>query len=237
MPTYAFKWAKGITAGWPDISEVPEGVRLNLGCGKVILPNDEGWVNVDQQPLEGVDVVCDLFTFPWPFEDDYADYIIASHLIEHIPHQVILRQREVQTVPGGKVGSSIIWTDEHPHHLDGFFAFFAEVWRVLKPGGIICTIAPHGRSSLALQDPTHTRSIVEGTFSYLGPAKSETFDYQLPFRFEAPKGATLYAFQDIPPMETAEAQFGMRRFWDVIHTIRCDLHKLPLDNAPAPEAQ
>ncbi len=230
MPSFAFELQRERTAGWPSEDEVLEGVRLNLGCGKVILPTDEGWVNVDHLALEGVDVVADLFTFPWPFEDNYADYMIASHLIEHIPHQVKMRKRITESSSVGNsvggVSATRTRTVEEDHPLDGFFAFFAEVYRVLKPDGIICTIAPGGRSTLALQDPTHTRSIVESTFSYLGPAESATFDYGLPFSFEAIGGAKLYAYDNMPPIESPEAQFAMRHFWDAIHTIRCDLRAI-----------
>lgn len=53
--------------------------RLNLGCGEKKLP---GYVNVDVcgQP----DVKCDLGTFPWPFEDESADEILAEHFLEHV---------------------------------------------------------------------------------------------------------------------------------------------------------
>ena len=133
-------------------------LRLNLGCGKV---PKAGFINVDRLCLPGVDQQVDLFQFPWPWGDNSVDEIYASHLIEHIPHQV--------------EGSQ----------LDGFFAFFAECWRILKPGAEITLIAPYGFSVGAMQDPTHTRFIVESTFSYLAQVDDCNFDYQLPFTFRA----------------------------------------------------
>ncbi len=231
-----FEWAQEHTAGWPDISEVPEGVRLNLGCGKVILPNDEGWVNVDHNALEGVDKAVDLFTFPWPFEDNYADYMIASHIVEHIPHQVMLKERVTREVPLTK--STITETITGIHPLDGFFAFFAEAWRILKPDGVICVICPYGRSTVALQDPTHTRSILEGTFSYLGAKESQTFDYGLPLAFSLMHGsARLFIYEGEPMPDSNEGLFAQKRLWDAIHSIRVDLRRVPVDKSPSPEAQ
>lgn len=52
-------------------------MKLNLGCGNKIL---EGWTNVDLNPK--ADVVHDIRSLPM-FEDNSADVILASHVIEH----------------------------------------------------------------------------------------------------------------------------------------------------------
>ena len=56
-------------------------MKLNLGCGRVIL---DGYVNLDKVDLEGVDVVHDLNTFPYPFDDNRFDEIYCSHVLEHV---------------------------------------------------------------------------------------------------------------------------------------------------------
>ncbi len=64
--------------------------RLNLGCGRDIR---DGFVNVDNAPLDGVDVVHDLAQMPWPFADDSVEEILAKDLIEHIEDlEVFLRE-------------------------------------------------------------------------------------------------------------------------------------------------
>lgn len=55
-------------------------VRLNLGCGQGI--SDE-FVNVDIAALPGVDVVADL-NQGWPWKDGSVQYILASHIFEHV---------------------------------------------------------------------------------------------------------------------------------------------------------
>lgn len=56
-------------------------MRLHLGCGTTILPDA---VNVDLVALPGVDVVHDLDSAPWPWDDGTAENIGAFHLFEHL---------------------------------------------------------------------------------------------------------------------------------------------------------
>ena len=55
-------------------------MKLNLGCGEKPLL---GFVNVDRRDLPGVNVIHDLAEFPWPFETESVDAILAKHILEH----------------------------------------------------------------------------------------------------------------------------------------------------------
>lgn len=55
--------------------------KLNLGCGKEIL---EGYVNLDEADLPGVDVIQNINKFPWPFKDNTFDEVYCSHVLEHV---------------------------------------------------------------------------------------------------------------------------------------------------------
>jgi len=57
-------------------------IKINLGCGDDIRPKSEGWINVDKQKMSGVDAICDIET-GLPFADDFADFILMSHVLEH----------------------------------------------------------------------------------------------------------------------------------------------------------
>ncbi len=66
--------------------------KLHLGCGRTIL---DGWVNLDCTEVPGVNVIADLddcAETPLPFDDDYFEEFLASHLIEHITNPLPLMQ-------------------------------------------------------------------------------------------------------------------------------------------------
>jgi predicted SAM-dependent methyltransferase len=60
-------------------------IRLNLGCGRVIIP---GFINADITPSEGVDLVVDvsnlkaLKKYEWYGK---VDFVYLSHVLEHFP--------------------------------------------------------------------------------------------------------------------------------------------------------
>ncbi len=116
-------------------------VKLDLGGGQ---SPKEGFTNVDI--YDGADVVHDLFTFPYPFEDGSVDEIYCSHFIEHIPMEYV-------TINGKPK--------------DMLFAFWDECYRILKPAGKMHLVFPNCTSIRAFQDPTHRRFIPETTAYYL----------------------------------------------------------------------
>lgn len=56
-------------------------MKLNFGCGKDI---KDGYINLDVRHIKGVDVVCDLNHFPYPFDDDVFDEIYCNNILEHL---------------------------------------------------------------------------------------------------------------------------------------------------------
>ena len=53
----------------------------DLGCGKF---KKEGWTGVDHLPLDGVDIVCDVFQFLKDLPENSADGFYVSHFVEHL---------------------------------------------------------------------------------------------------------------------------------------------------------
>lgn len=136
-------------------------------------------MNVDRVRLDGVGEVVDLFAYPWvrgsngnPWNDSSIDEIWASHIVEHIPH-------DARYAP---LASS---THRQQGALDGWYAWFYEAWRILKPGGLLHVVVPPAFSFEGMGDPTHTRYIMPASFSYLQPNPDAPFDYQIACRFEA----------------------------------------------------
>jgi SAM-dependent methyltransferase len=106
-------------------------MKLNMGCGSDIKP---GYVNVDRAALPGVDVVCELDSFPWPFADGSFDVVEMINVFEHLSDPVrvveelyrITRPDAVIHIRVPHWNSYIAWLD--PTHKRGFhprsFDFF-----------------------------------------------------------------------------------------------------------------
>lgn len=58
---------------------------LDVGCGT---SKKEGAIGLDIVQLEGVDVVHDLDSYPWPFESNSFDDIYMLDVIEHLENPV-----------------------------------------------------------------------------------------------------------------------------------------------------
>lgn len=76
-------------------------IVLNLAAGEKRY-EDEGIINVDLIPGEGIDTLVNLIKFPWPWDDNSIDGIHASHILEHfLDHEAFLRECHRILKPGG----------------------------------------------------------------------------------------------------------------------------------------
>ena len=63
------------------MTEEQKSIKVDLGCGN---NKQSGYIGVDKIKLDCVDVVHDLDTYPYPFENNSVDEIFCSHYIEHV---------------------------------------------------------------------------------------------------------------------------------------------------------
>jgi len=130
--------------------------RLDLGCGYRLNP---GYTGIDFVPLKklfpGVVpphyeddsyIEHDLWEFPWPIEDNSVEDVILRFFVDYIPHR--LPDHEV---------------DQWRGNLDGFFLFFQELYRVMKPYGKVNIIHLNPENG----DPGVQRKINQYTWQYL----------------------------------------------------------------------
>jgi hypothetical protein len=107
----------------------------------------DGWVNLDSQPLPGVDLVFDLETCrhkPIPLDHDCVDQFLVSHIAEHI----------VDVLP-----------------------MMQELHRVAAPGAQCEIRVPYGGHDRAWEDQTHVRAYYEGSFGYFSQPHYHSSDY------------------------------------------------------------
>lgn len=62
------------------------GLKVNIGCGHMPL---DGYLNVDQRDLPGIDIVADAGALP--FEQGTVQEIFSAHVLEHFPQQQLRR--------------------------------------------------------------------------------------------------------------------------------------------------
>lgn len=123
--------------------------ELLIGCGNSRkkhlttpgrLPTWTDLTTLDNDPDCGADVEHDLERLPYPFEAGRFDEVHGYHVLEHQGAQGDYRF---------------------------FFAQFAELWRILKPGGVFCGIVPSVDSIWAWGDPGHRRVMPAAVFTFL----------------------------------------------------------------------
>lgn len=126
--------------------------KLNIGCGKDILPN---CVNHDIVKFcDGVDVVHDLNVFPWPWGDDEFDEVIAKSVLEHLDCDLVCSLNEI--------------------------------WRILKPGGLVTLKLPHWQADVSWWDPTHRWKFSLMSFEQFDPSteRGKEYYHYTPFKWE-----------------------------------------------------
>lgn len=122
--------------------------ELLIGCGNsrakrfdTLETKDwKGLVTLDMDETCQPDIVHNLNKLGYPFQDNEFDSIHAYDVLEHCGSQGDFRF---------------------------FFAQFTELWRILKPNGLLCATVPKWDKLWALADPGHTRIINHGTLAFL----------------------------------------------------------------------
>ena len=69
--------------------------KLNLGCGHKL---KEDYINIDNDPDVNPNYIVNLGTDVLPFEDNFFDEVLASHILEHVGDGYIFLMKELYRV-------------------------------------------------------------------------------------------------------------------------------------------
>ena len=124
--------------------------HLDLGCGPVPrnpYRRDELFgVDLSGSPDSGPIRRANLVMQAIPFGDDSFESVSAYDFLEHVP-------RVMPTVDGQDT--------RFP-----FIELMSEIWRVLKPGGLLYAVTPVYPNKAAFQDPTHVNIMTVDSHTY-----------------------------------------------------------------------
>lgn len=87
----------------------------------------------------------------------FAPYVDVAHDLNRLPW------------PWPDASFNLIFAHSVLEHLDDFYAFFNECWRILRVGGQIEVIVPRYDHINVAIDPTHKRGYVVESFHFLDP--------------------------------------------------------------------
>jgi len=89
-------------------------MKLNIGCGEDI---KEGYVNIDNRNLKGVDVILDL-NEKLPFHNNYAEEVLAQDVMEHLDTIGLLKEIHRILIQGGQVIIRVPHYSSRHNHID-----------------------------------------------------------------------------------------------------------------------
>ncbi len=103
----------------------------------------DGFVNLDSFPDCEPDLLWDLEKTPWPVEESSVEETAAHHVLEHLGQETRV-----------------------------FFDILKEIYRIMRPGGLVRVTVPHHQHPSFYSDPTHVRAFTGHTFEMMDRAKN-----------------------------------------------------------------
>lgn len=153
-----------------QFEDVP-GAKLNVGCGRDVRPRSLGWTNMDVfAPV--ADMRHDVTSTPWPLRDNSFALVYASHVLEHVP----------VLIQGGR---------------DVLFRIFDEMYRVLRPGGVVVVRVPVGHGPGGRAHPQHYRQFQPAWFRFLEAGHHEDYYVERHWRIRSIKTTRAHGVRDL----------------------------------------
>jgi SAM-dependent methyltransferase len=113
-------------------------MKLNLGAGTDIRPE---YVNHDIAKLPGIEVCFNLNTYPWPWEDNSFEEIVANDLIEHLD-DFLLAMNEIHRILslGGVISLTVPYWNSCYRYIDPThkYGFHEDTFKFFDPTSHYC---------------------------------------------------------------------------------------------------
>lgn len=94
-----------------------KGKGIDVGCGHLKCHSNA--IGVDIFPFEAVDILADVRDL-WMFKDEELDFVVASHVLEHMPDvKSVLREWKRVLKPGGVIGVVVPDGEKRPRSIKG----------------------------------------------------------------------------------------------------------------------
>jgi len=110
--------------------------RLNIGCGTSPLPKEDGWINTDYRPGDGIDDVFDA-NERWPYPGEMFHEVRSDHVLEHLSdHRNYFREAWRVLKPKGSMTLRLPygWHSASWWDLTHLRPWIAESFAGLQPG-------------------------------------------------------------------------------------------------------
>ena len=127
----------------PDYHELLIGAGSNHKKKIYLKDHPEAFsdlTTLDMEESHHTDILWDLNHLPLPFQDGYFAEIHAYEVLEHLSTQGNYKE---------------------------FFALWEELWRILRPNGLVVGSSPKLDSRWLWGDPGHTRAVTPESFVFL----------------------------------------------------------------------
>uniref|UniRef100_UPI0040489A18 class I SAM-dependent methyltransferase n=1 Tax=Polynucleobacter sp. TaxID=2029855 RepID=UPI0040489A18 len=144
-------------------------MRINLGAGNDIR---SGYVNHDMVGLEGIDVVHDLNSYPWPWPSNSATELVIRDVLEHLD-ELIPALEEVHRIliPGGVAHVKVPYWNGWSRHADPTHkrGFHELTFHFFDPNSVYCKDRHYYSSArFLIEDETFVLAPLSPYFSIPG---------------------------------------------------------------------
>lgn len=112
------------------------------------------------------------------YESNDKNEVIGLDIVE-LPNVNIVHDLNKIPYPFNDNFFHVIIANHVLEHIENFFGLMEEIYRILKPNGILKVRVPHFSSINAFADPTHVRCFTLKTFKFLSESHKLSYYYNI----------------------------------------------------------